>query len=433
MFKKFLINKTLQIYRSNLLFNDLPKYINQFSRLSSNQNQPNVSLASYLKMKIKMKGPITVSEYIKECLGNPLHGYYMKKDVFGEKGDFVTSPEISQMFGELIGIWFLNEWFLLKKLYGDNLPKSVQLVELGPGRGTLMSDFLKIWNKNREAFSELNIFMVETSPFMRKAQLKNLCNLDIDPKLNQSYRSKYSDTINVTWLEDICELPRKESVHFFLANEFFDALPIQKFQKTPEGYKEILVDFNGKNDRLEFRLSKRDTIGSNIILKMHPTYHMHDHVEVSVESARNIEIISKRLQEYNGSMLAIDYGHNGECKDTLRAFKAHKLVDIFEEPGECDLTSDVDFSLLRQIASKSKLITYGPITQEEFLKQMQITYRFQNLLKICKNEQERTKLVSSFNMLMNPKKMGKRFKLLSLRKFDFKQNPPGFEEKNEKF
>jgi NADH dehydrogenase [ubiquinone] 1 alpha subcomplex assembly factor 7 len=179
----------------------------------------------------------------------------MKKDVFGTRGDFTTAPEVSQMFGEvrnnliitilmkntiliyktkLIGVWLLNEWMLLKNFYKNDLPSTVQLIEMGPGRGTLMNDVLRIWSRNNEATSDLFVYMIETSSFMRKTQFSKLCAMngitESEPKILEIYASKISPNIKITWLTDIKELPKKEAAHFFVANEFFDALPIQKFQ-----------------------------------------------------------------------------------------------------------------------------------------------------------------------------------------------------------
>lgn len=380
-----------------------------------------------------MKGPLTVGEYMKEALGNPKWGYYMKNDVFGSKGDFITSPEVSQMFGELIGVWFLNEWLNLKTLYGDDLPKTVQFVELGPGRGTLMKDVLKVWRKCGEAASDLNVYMVESSPFMRRTQLKTLCDLgeDIEPTLLEAYQSKHSINIKIIWLQDLSQLPRLEAPQFFLANEFFDALPIQKFQKTPEGYRELLVDVSEEEVGLQMKISKSKTIGTNFILKLYPNYEAHEHLEISVDSARNIELISNRISEMNGSMLLIDYGHEGQCTDTFRAFKEHKLIpNVFKMPGQCDLTADVDFAFLKHIAKNSNVFCYGPTSQEKFLNQMQISSRLKMLLEKCESSEERRKLVDDVSMLTDTKKMGERFKMMAIRKFDF-QTPPGFMEEKE--
>lgn len=274
----------------------------------------------------------------------------------------------------------------------------------------------------------MRVYMIETSPFMRKKQMKTLCDIDLEPNLYESYNSKLGKSIHVTWLHDINELPHHNSVHFFLANEFFDALPFQKFQKNSDGnYREILVDYNKSSNKLEFVISKRSTMGSQMILNLNPRYRKFDHVEVSSESARYVEIITQRIQKYNGSMLIIDYGHNGVCKDTFRAFKNHKLVEnVFQDLGECDLTVDVDFSFLKHIAQCSKSICYGPVSQNKFLTEMQIELRLKNLLNSCKTEADKSKLIHDYNFLMKPENMGEKFKVLAIRKLDFNQPPPGF-------
>ncbi|CAF0712266.1 unnamed protein product [Brachionus calyciflorus] len=384
------------------------------------------SLEGYLHSKIKFNGPITVAEYMKEALGNPKWGYYTKKDVFGVHGDFITAPEISQIFGELIGVWFLNEYYILKNIYKNDMPNCVQLIEMGPGRGTLMSDMLRVWSKEKTAPLNVFVYMIETSPYLRKTQMKNLCNLDQEPEILNEYKSKYSENIKIVWVTDITQLPRKEAAHFFVANEFFDALPVHKFQKTPKGHREILIDFDERDKKLKFVVSPMVTMNSKFLLNLYPGYEKFEHLEISSESARYMDLVAKRLKEYNGSMLIIDYGHDGECKDTFRGFKNHKLVDVFTEPGECDLTVDVDFNFLKNIAKKSNVTCYGPVDQGNFLSQMQIGTRLQMLLRSIKSDEEKSKLVKDFKLLVNPDDMGKRFKLLSIRKFDFKQPPPGF-------
>lgn len=268
--------------------------------------------------------------------------------------------------------------------------------------------------------------MIETSPFMRKTQMKNLCNLESEPVILEKYPSKFSKSINIVWLGDINELPKKDAIHFFVANEFFDALPFQKFQKTEKAYREILVDFNESKNKFEFVLSPKATIGSQMVLKLNPYYNNFEHVEVSAETARQMETISKRLLDYNGSILIMDYGHYGESKDTFRAFKDHKIVDVFENLGECDLTYDVDFLFLRHIAQKCSTTCYGPVTQREFLTEMQIGARLQMLVKSCKNEEDKTKLINDFKYLLSHDKMGERFKVMAVRKFDLRHTPPGF-------
>jgi NADH dehydrogenase [ubiquinone] 1 alpha subcomplex assembly factor 7 len=348
-------------------------------------------LIQFFKTKIKMKGPITVADFMKESLCNPKLGYYMKNDVFGSKGDFVTSPEVSQMFGELVSVWFMNEWFLLQNLYKDDLPKSIQLVELGPGRGTLMSHILRTWSQNKDMTSknEITVYLVEKSPFMRRLQMKTLCK-EIDANdeivLYKPYESKFSPSITIAWLCDIAELKPKLAVHFFVANEFFDALPVHKFHKSEAGhYREVLIDMD-ENEQLTFVTSPGETVGSSVILKLNKFKEQYEHIEMSIEAARVMENICKILENSNGSVLISDYGHCGVHKDTFRGFKSHQLVEkVLENPGECDLTADVDFDLLKNIANKSQMVTYGPINQADFLKNMHIMRRFEVTFNFSNN------------------------------------------------
>jgi len=176
----------------------------------------------YLKRRIKANGPISIATYMKEALTNPKWGYYMTKDVFGTSGDFITSPEISQMFGEMVGIWFLNEWLQAKQ------PKSVRLVELGPGRGTLMADVLRVFNQLKVFSESLSIHLIEVSQEMRKMQRQSLCgSFHGDEDFTEAVVSRSNGT-KVYWHHNIKDVPSGYTM--FLAHEFFDALPVHLFR-----------------------------------------------------------------------------------------------------------------------------------------------------------------------------------------------------------
>lgn len=211
-------------------------------------------LSKYIFQKIRVKGPLTIADYMKIVLTNPLEGYYMQKDMFGETGDFITSPEISQMFGEMLAIWFINEW----QKVGS--PKPLQIIELGPGRGTLCCDILKVFSHFKILHS-CNIALVEISPHLSDLQARKLClNSELCCDQSLMYR-KGKEVIKVLlfflsivylgvshygvpieWYKQLKDVPNTFSL--ILAHEFFDALPIHKFQRTYTGYKEVLVDID---------------------------------------------------------------------------------------------------------------------------------------------------------------------------------------------
>lgn len=187
------------------------------------KKKSNVSLANFIKSKISLTGPITVAEYMKIVLTNPSGGYYMKRDVLGKNGDFITSPEISQLFGEMVAVWIINEWQKIGS------PKPLQLIELGPGRGTMMADILRVFN-SLQLSEFISCHLIEISPELSKIQDQLLCVESKDHKESSlSYKSGITkNNVAVSWYVNIHNVPRKFS--FVLAHEFFDALPVHKFQ-----------------------------------------------------------------------------------------------------------------------------------------------------------------------------------------------------------
>lgn len=203
-------------------------------------------VAKDIYSKIKTTGPITVAEYMKEVLISPLGGYYMHRDVFGETGDFITSPELNQMFGEMIAIWFLNEWSKVGS------PKPLQIVELGPGRGTLSQDLLRVFD-HFGALQSATLHLVEVSPVLSDMQARRLCiNSDniLDNKSVIHRQGISHQGIPVKWYRQLEDVPNCFTL--LVAHEFFDALPVHKFQKTKDGYREILIDIDPSKE-LSFR------------------------------------------------------------------------------------------------------------------------------------------------------------------------------------
>jgi NADH dehydrogenase [ubiquinone] 1 alpha subcomplex assembly factor 7 len=356
--------------------------------------------------RIKATGPITVADYMKEVLISPTGGYYMHRDVFGESGDFITSPELNQMFGEMVAIWFLNEWSKVGS------PKPLQIVELGPGRGTLSQDLLRIFD-HFGALQSASLHLVEVSPVLSDIQAKRLCiqteNI-IDPT-SVIYRQGIShEGIPVKWYRQFDDVP--DMFTLLVAHEFFDALPVHKYQKTDDGYREVLVDVDSnKEHSFRYVVARDETPTSKLFIK--PT-EKREHLEVSPESLILCKKISEKLEMNGGLALIADYGHSGTGTDTFRAFKKHKLHDPLVEPGTADLTADVDFNELKRCATEAGgVIAFGPITQRDFLLKMGIEHRYKALEANAKPEQLEG-LKYGYQMMTDKDQMGERFKFLAL-------------------
>ncbi|XP_064483804.1 protein arginine methyltransferase NDUFAF7, mitochondrial-like isoform X2 [Ornithodoros turicata] len=375
--------------KASAVMQEAPKYPGKRSLVLEPQAKSSeTKLLQQLRTRILASGPITVAEYMKEVLTNPMSGYYMHRDVFGSAGDFTTSPEISQMFGELIAVWFLNEWMKAGK------PKPLYIVELGPGRGTLADDMLRVFSKYSDAMEVVSLHLVEISPHLSQIQELKLCGtvsvvkdvLDERPVhlripiKSESEEVTYKQSITkhgvpVAWYRHLHDVPRGFSC--FIAHEFLDALPVHKFQRTKEGWRELFIDLDDGPGphHLRYVLSRGPTPAS-FFTDLVDT-EKRDHVEVCPEAGVIVQEIASRMHENGGTGLIVDYGHDGTKSDTFRAFKNHDLHPALSEPGTADLTADVDFSYLKKILS-GKALTYGPVTQEQFLKSMGIDIRYQD-------------------------------------------------------
>ncbi|XP_032095213.1 protein arginine methyltransferase NDUFAF7, mitochondrial isoform X2 [Sapajus apella] len=328
--------------------------------------------------------------------------------MLGEKGDFITSPEISQIFGELLGIWFISEWMATGK------STAFQLVELGPGRGTLMGDILRVFSQLGSVLKncDISVHLVEVSQKLSEVQALTLTEEKVPLERNAEspvyMKGVTKSGIPISWYRDLHDVPKGHS--FYLAHEFFDVLPVHKFQKTPQGWREVFIDIDPQvSDKLRFVLAPSAT-PAEIFIQHDET---RDHIEVCPDAGVIVEELSWRIALTGGAALVADYGHDGTKTDTFRGFCGHKLHDVLIAPGTADLTADVDFSFLRRTA-QGKVASLGPITQHTFLKNMGIDVRLKVLLDKSNEPSMKQQLLQGYDMLMNPKKMGERFNFFAL-------------------
>ncbi|XP_035128694.1 protein arginine methyltransferase NDUFAF7, mitochondrial isoform X4 [Callithrix jacchus] len=328
--------------------------------------------------------------------------------MLGEKGDFITSPEISQIFGELLGIWFISEWMATGK------STAFQLVELGPGRGTLVGDILRVFSQLGSVLKncDISVHLVEVSQKLSEVQALTLTEEKVPLERNAEspvyMKGVTKSGIPVSWYRDLHDVPKGHS--FYLAHEFFDVLPVHKFQKTPQGWREVFIDIDPQvSDKLRFVLAPCAT-PAEVFIQHDET---RDHIEVCPDAGVIIEELSRRIALTGGAALVADYGHDGTKTDTFRGFCGHKLHDVLIAPGTADLTADVDFSFLRRMA-QGKVASLGPITQHTFLKNMGIDVRLKVLLDKSNEQSVKQQLLQGYDMLMNPKKMGERFNFFAL-------------------
>ncbi|XP_055302152.1 protein arginine methyltransferase NDUFAF7 homolog, mitochondrial [Sitodiplosis mosellana] len=379
--------------------------------------EKNQSLSNVLKTLISATGPISVAEYMKHVLTNPNSGYYMLKDVFGEKGDFITSPEISQIFAELVAIWCLSEW----QKCGS--PGPLQVVELGPGRGTLSQDILRVFAQFGLS-DKFSLHLVEVSPYLSELQAKRLCCQHTETKKGDLdsvpyYRKGESVSgIEIFWYREIKHVPKSFSI--FLAHEFFDALPIHKFHRTDDNsWQEILIDTD-KTEENHFRFvtSNAKTTMLGLFLTrpwIDKDVQLPNDIEYSAETEQTIDVMANRIEENGGFALIMDYGHSGEKGDTFRAFKNHKLHNPLVDPGTADVTADVNFAHIKMIAEhNNRVVTYGPIEQKDFLSRMGGETRLKNLMDKAASTNDANLLKSGYDMLTEPLKMGSRFKFFAM-------------------
>jgi NADH dehydrogenase [ubiquinone] 1 alpha subcomplex assembly factor 7 len=296
-----------------------------------------------------------VARYMELCLTHPHHGYYIDRDPLGREGDFITAPEVSQMFGELLGLWAAATWRAV------GTPPSVRLIELGPGRGTMMADMLRAIRVAPTFFQALTIHLVEINETLRDKQRQALAPIKA----------------NVHWHDSIDDVPDGPALVF--ANEYFDALPINQAVKLPDGWHERVIDVNDR-DQLIFK-SGRDPLPRFDLL-------LTDLVRAAPvgsifewRSPHEVMKLARRLRQFGGAALIIDYGHTrSDAGDTFQAIARHSFADPLKSPGQSDLTAHVDFQALALSADDAGARVHGPIEQGEFLKRLGIETRAATLV-----------------------------------------------------
>lgn len=295
---------------------------------------------------IRANGPMGIDRFMALALGHPRHGYYMTRDPLGLAGDFVTAPEISQIFGELLGLVAAIVWQALGE------PPRVALVELGPGRGTLMMDALRAAKALPGFTAALEVHLVETSPVLQRAQAQMLKDSGAAPRWHASIET----------LPDDCPL-------IILANEFFDALPVRQFQRFEGQWRERMVGI-GKDGALALGLDPRPLAGLSLDA---PEGAVFETSPASLDIARRL---SERLVHQRGMMLAIDYGHaQFSFGETLQAVRRHRFAPVLGDPGEADITAHVDFASLAIAAKRGGARVFPVITQASLLERLGIRHR----------------------------------------------------------
>ena len=295
------------------------------------------ALADLIRREIADEGPMGVDRYMALALGHPTLGYYATRDPFGAAGDFTTAPEISQMFGELVGVWAAETWTAMGR------PDPVRLIELGPGRGTLMADALRAARVLPAFRAALDVTLVETSRPLRERQGAAL----------------ESAGAPLRWVRRLEDAPPGPAI--VVANEFFDALPIRQFVAGADGWRERLVGLDSEG-ALRFGLAATQQPG------MRAPARAGDVLEIATAGLGVMRTLSERLVREGGAALAIDYGHaETGFGDTLQAVRAHAFADPLAEPGEADLTAHVDFGALAREARDAGAAVHGPMPQARFL------------------------------------------------------------------
>lgn len=350
------------------------------------------ALSNILKSLIATRGPLPLSDYMAECLFHPEHGYYATNDPFGAAGDFITSPEISQMFGELIGLSLAQSWL------EQGAPNPFTLAELGPGRGTLMADIMRATRGVPGFHDAAQIWLVEASPTLTQIQRDTLQNHP------------------ATWTAQVADLPAAPL--FLVANEFFDALPIRQFQRAESGWSERVIGL--ENGSLAFGLTPSDAL-SALDHRLDDTSE-NDVVELCPQASGIMAQIGARIEAHAGAALIIDYGDWRSLGDTFQALRNHERADPLAAPGTADLTAHVDFEALANAApcAHSRLTGQGV-----FLERLGITQRAQALATKLSGDALEAH-IAAHRRLTHPEEMGTLFKVLGL----FPHNstpPPGLE------
>lgn len=455
----------------------------------SNDDATDSNLSQVLAKVIKTTGPIPLATYMRQCLTHPTLGYYTTRNPLDSKsGDFITSPEISSTFGEMLGLWYFTIFIqqlkkiAIAKTKQENLIKNNQIkeseidldlqkfdikdkalrfIEFGPGKGTLMYDVIKTINKFVQSKNPIEINLIEASPVLRNEQKNLLCGKDMT-LFNRDGNLQDSTTIwgnTIKWynteLDILNEIKSNKDtqngnnyINFVIAHEFFDALPINQFEKTDKGWREFLVDIKKQsntdislpnvshykiNEKIEkipkfnMVLAPYATPSSSIpkIIPRFDSVSIGSRIEICPESYNYAIKISELLTNFNkndsktkmGSALIVDYGTSDSIPiNTLRGIKNHKIVNPFEDAGEVDLSADVDFGNLKDIFKDNNCESYI-VDQGDFLNSMGLGYRTDQLVESLKeNEHEKKQVIDAYNRLTGKgiRDMGKIYKVMGI-------------------
>lgn len=334
---------------------------------------------------IEAAGPMSIAEYTHICMSDPSHGYYQQQAPIGRAGDFITAPEISQMFGELIGIWCIEAW----RQMGE--PEAFNLIELGPGRGILIADLLRAAQSAPEFLEAATITLVESSPKMQELQRK---------KLGE----------RCVWTPDISKIPAGPSI--FIANEFLDVLPFRQFVKHKSQWVERAIGANAEFSELEFTISS-GFIDSRLLPENSENEPDGAVFEIAPAREAIMQMVAEHVKEQGGAALFIDYGHTVSAfGDTFQAVSKHQFTNPLEAPGKADLTNHVDFFPLAKVAKTAGCHIFPILSQGEFLLALGLLERTGTLGQ-NKDEATQARLKTEAERLALPHQMGDLFQCLA--------------------
>jgi len=332
----------------------------------------------------KKKNCISLDKFINKALYNKNFGYYMKKNPFGNEGDFITAPNISLLFSEMIAIWTIAFWKNLK------CPKKINIIELGAGNGEMIYRMLSSFKKFPSFKKACKVFILEKSPYLKKIQKKKLINFKIN------------------WLNNINNI--NDGPKIFIANEFFDALPIKQFIKKKNKWYEKFVNFSEKkNPKFIYLISDISKLEKKIGFQISKNQKF---IEYSPLCFKYLKKISKQIIKENGGLLIIDYGNfETTMSNTLQATKKHKIVEVLKEYGKSDITYKINYKLIEKIVNQLKLKTQGQTTQRSFLTNLGILERGEIVSKNLPFS-KKTNIYFRLKRLIDKNQMGELFKVM---------------------